>query len=69
LSEIAVETGLNRRTVRKYLCSEGPAVPPRRASNGQSRKRVFDEFVPLIGSMLRPEILIKATVIHEQRVA
>jgi hypothetical protein len=23
LSEIAAETGLNRRTVRKYLCSDG----------------------------------------------
>ncbi|MFF8975076.1 IS21-like element helper ATPase IstB [Streptomyces sp. NPDC014995] len=66
LSEIARETGLDRRTVRKYLAGEGPASPPRRASNGPRQQRVIDEFAPLIDSMLRAEILMKATVIHER---
>jgi transposase len=66
LSEIAGETGLNRRTVRKYLSSEGPAAPPRRTSSGRPRRRVIDEFAPLIDSMLRAEILMKAAVIHER---
>ncbi|WP_437115101.1 Mu transposase domain-containing protein [Streptomyces flaveolus] len=33
LSEIAKETGLNRRTVRKYLSGQAPVAPPRRAAN------------------------------------
>ncbi len=68
LSEIARETGLDRKTVRKYLSAEGPAAPPRRTSNGQHRGQVVDEFAPLIDSMLRAEILMKATVIHERLV-
>ncbi|WP_456302306.1 IS21 family transposase [Streptomyces chartreusis] len=68
LSEIARETGLDRKTVRKYLSAESPASPPRRTSNGQHRGRVVDEFAPLIDSMLRAEILMKATVIHERLV-
>lgn len=47
LSEIARETGLDRKTVRKYLSSPGPATPPRRSPNGRSRARVIDEFAPL----------------------
>ncbi|WP_450260496.1 hypothetical protein [Streptomyces kanamyceticus] len=34
LSEIAKETGLNRRTLRKYLAAQAPVAPPRRAPNG-----------------------------------
>ncbi|MFH9091010.1 IS21 family transposase, partial [Streptomyces sp. NPDC017676] len=66
LSEIARETGLDRKTVRKYLAGEGPASPPRRASSGPRQQRVVDEYAPLIDSMLRAEILMKATVIHER---
>jgi transposase len=67
LSEIARETGLDRKTVRKYLSAKGPAAPPRRKpAPGQHRGRVVDEFAPLIDSMLRAEILMKATVIHER---
>lgn len=40
LSEVANETGLNRRTVRKHLSAEAPIAPPRRSRNGQRRKRV-----------------------------
>ncbi|MET8615652.1 IS21 family transposase [Streptomyces misionensis] len=66
LSEVAKETGLNWRTVSKYLSSEGPVSPPRRSPNGRSRARVIDEFAPLVDSMLRAEILMKAAVIHER---
>ncbi|MEV7996099.1 ATP-binding protein [Streptomyces sp. NPDC086077] len=39
LSEIAKETGLNRRTVRKDLSTHAPVAPPRRATSGRPRKR------------------------------
>ncbi|MEV5321718.1 IS21 family transposase [Streptomyces sp. NPDC052687] len=68
LSEIAKETGLNRRTVRKYLSGQAPVAPPRRAANGRPRKRVVDEVAPLIDAMLRAEITIKGAVIHERLV-
>ncbi|WP_455432461.1 hypothetical protein [Streptomyces leeuwenhoekii] len=57
LTEVAKETGLNWRTVSKYLAADGPAAPPRRSPNGRSRVRVIDEFAPLVDSMLRAEIL------------
>ncbi|WEO92778.1 IS21 family transposase [Streptomyces sp. FXJ1.172] len=66
LTEVAKETGLNWRTVSKYLSADGPASPPRRTANGRPRARVIDEFAPLIDSMLRAEILMKAAVIHER---
>ncbi|MFD8634778.1 IS21 family transposase [Streptomyces sp. NPDC059533] len=71
LSEIARETGLNRRTVRKYLSSEAPAAPPRRAParRGRARRWMVDEVAPLIDAMLRSEILIKGAVVHERLVA
>ncbi|WP_436844603.1 MerR family transcriptional regulator [Streptomyces wuyuanensis] len=69
LSEIAKETGLNRRTVRKYLSSEGPVAPPRRATPGHGRRRKVDGVAPLIDAMLRSEILIKGAVVHERLVA
>lgn len=69
LTEVAKETGLNWRTVSKYLAGDGPAAPPRRSPNGRSRVRVIDEFAPLVDSMLRAEILMKAAVIHGRLVA
>jgi transposase len=32
---VARETGLDRKTVRKYLSSTAPSAPPRRTSNGR----------------------------------
>ncbi|MFE0179822.1 IS21 family transposase [Streptomyces olivaceus] len=69
LTEVAKETGLNWRTVSKYLSADGPASPPRRSPSGRSRARVIDEFAPLVDSMLRAEILMKAAVIHERLAA
>ncbi|MGW8543694.1 IS21 family transposase [Streptomyces albidoflavus] len=69
LREIAKETGLNRRTVVKYLSGETPVAPPRRAPNGQPYRRMVDEVAPLIDAILRAEILLKGAVIHERLVA
>ncbi|MGW0323231.1 IS21 family transposase [Streptomyces flavidovirens] len=66
LSEVAKETGLNWRTVSKYLSADGSSAPPRRTASGQPRKRVVDEVAPLIDAMLRAEVLMKAAVIHER---
>ncbi|MFG1755708.1 IS21 family transposase [Streptosporangium sandarakinum] len=69
LREIAAETGLNRRTVAKYLSNQVPVRPPKRASSRQPRRRVVDDVAPLIDAMLRSEILLKGAVIHERLVA
>ncbi|MQY16918.1 hypothetical protein SRB5_71220 [Streptomyces sp. RB5] len=66
LREIAKETGLNRRTVTKYLSGEAPVAPPRRTAEGRQHRRAVDEVAPLIDAMLRSEILLKASVIHER---
>ncbi|QMU67256.1 IS21 family transposase [Streptacidiphilus sp. P02-A3a] len=64
--QIAKETGLNRRTVAKYLSGEVPAAPPQRESGALPRQRAVDEVAPLIDAMLRSEILLKGAVIHER---
>jgi len=68
LREIAKETGLNRRTVGKYLKDPASAAPPKREVAGQRPRRVVDEVAPLIDAMLRSEILLKGRVIHERLV-
>ncbi|WP_424862924.1 IS21 family transposase [Streptomyces sp. MMS24-I29] len=68
LREIAKETGLNRRTVSKYLKDPASLAPPKRESAGQRPQRVVDEVAPLIDAMLRSEILLKGRVIHERLV-
>jgi transposase len=68
LREIAKETGLNRRTVSKYLKDPASVAPPKREAAGQRPRRVVDEVAPLIDAMLRSEILLKGRVIHERLV-
>ncbi|MEV0280156.1 IS21 family transposase [Streptomyces sp. NPDC050610] len=68
LRDIAKETGLNRRTVSKYLQGGASAAPPQRTVDGQRYRRVVDEVAPLIDAMLRAEVLLKASVIHERLV-
>ncbi|WP_443030959.1 IS21 family transposase [Streptomyces sp. CB02400] len=68
LREIAKETGLNRRTVSKYLKNPASTAPPKREVAGQRPRRVVDEVAPLIDAMLRAEVLLKASVIHERLV-
>lgn len=68
LREIAKETGLNRRTVSKYLKNPASAAPPKREVAGQRPRRVVDEVAPLIDAILRAEVLLEASVIHERLV-
>ena len=68
LREISKETGLNRRTVSKYLKDPSSAAPPKREAAGQRYRRLVDEVAPLIDAMLRSEVLLKASVIHERLV-
>jgi transposase len=67
VSEIARETGLHRRTVRKYLAAEGPVSPPSRVPRGK-RTQVVAAFAHVIDTWLRAELLLKGTVIHERLV-
>ncbi len=53
ISEIARETGLNWRTVKKYLEAEGPAAPPVPAPRADLRNRVIAAYAPVIDAWLR----------------
>ena len=68
LREIAKGTGLNRRTVSKYLKDPASLAPPKREAADQRPRRVVDEVAPLIDAMLGCEILLKGKVIHERLV-
>jgi hypothetical protein len=65
ISEIARETGLNWRTVKKYLKDDGPAAPPVPPRAGRGRQMI-SEYAPVIDAWLRAEVLLKGTVIHER---
>jgi transposase len=67
VAEIARETGLNRRTVRKYLAETTP-TPPRVAPRPARRGQVVDVFAHVIDAWLRAELLLKGTVVHERLV-
>jgi transposase len=67
VSEIARETGLNWRTVKKYLAADAVEVtPPQRAR--PVRAQVIDAFAHVVDAWLRAELLLKGTVIHERLV-
>ncbi|WP_030443766.1 IS21 family transposase [Actinoplanes subtropicus] len=66
ISEIARETGLHRRTVRKYL-NGGVGQAPQRAARPR-RPLAVDAFAHVIDAWLRAELLLKGTVIHERLV-
>ncbi|RSM64053.1 IS21 family transposase [Actinoplanes sp. ATCC 53533] len=66
ISEIARETGLHRRTVRKYLNAELGQTPQRAAR--PRRPLAVDAFAHVIDAWLRAELLLKGTVIHERLV-
>lgn len=68
LSEIARETGLNWRTVKKYLEDDGPASPPAPPPSAGRGKQVIAAYAPVIDAWLRAEILLKGTVIYERLV-
>jgi transposase len=66
ISEIARETGLHRRTVRKYLNAELGQAPQR--APRPRRALAVDAFAHVIDAWLRAELLLKGTVIHERLV-
>ncbi|MDY7091020.1 MAG: IS21 family transposase [Actinomycetota bacterium] len=66
ISEIARETGLHRRTVRKYLNAELGQAPQR--APRPRRPLALDAFAHVIDAWLRAELLLKGTVIHERLV-
>jgi transposase len=68
-AEIARECGVDWRTVRKYLAEDAPSVPPAAPSRAGSQPRVITPFVAVIESMLRNDLSLKGTVIHERLVA
>lgn len=67
ISEIARETGLNWRTVKKYL-EAGPAAPPGLPPREGQRRQVITAYAPVIDAWLRAEILLKGTVVYERLV-
>lgn len=69
ISEIARQTGLHRRTVRKYLAGDAAVAPPRPSPRAGTRVQVLSPFAHVIDAWLRAELLLKGTVIHERLVA
>ncbi|MCX5529825.1 IS21 family transposase [Streptomyces sp. NBC_00006] len=67
-SAIARETGLNWRTVKKYVNAPPPVVPPKGSSRQGTQRQVIEPFKPIIDAWLRADIKLKATVIHERLV-
>ncbi|HEY3687656.1 MAG TPA: hypothetical protein VGL93_31760 [Streptosporangiaceae bacterium] len=68
ISEIARETGLNWRTVKKYLEDDGPVAPPAAAGRRSRHRQVIGPYVEVIDGWLRAELRLKASVIHERLV-
>jgi transposase len=68
VSEIARETGLDWRTVKKYLTVDGEDLTPPRRRGRPARGQVIDAFAHVVDALLRAELLVKGTVIHERLV-
>ncbi|MFD6757289.1 IS21 family transposase [Micromonospora gifhornensis] len=68
ISQIARETGMGRRTVRKYLAEDAPPAPPQPRPRAGGRVSVLSPFAHVIDAWLRAELLLKGTVIHERLV-
>src|SRR5689334_4508607 len=69
ISEIARVSGRDWRTVKKHLTSEAANTPPVAPSRLGTQPRVITPFVGVIDAMLRKDITIKGTVVHERLVA
>ncbi len=67
--EIGRESGLDWRTVRKYVLDDSPVGPPSAPSRAGSQPQVIAPFVALIEAWLRADISLRASVIHERLVA
>lgn len=67
--EIAEATGLDWRTVKKYLQQDAPVTPPKASSRRGTQPQVIEPYVHVIDAMLRAERAITASTIHERLVA
>ena len=69
-AEIARECGVDYRTVKKYLAAGATTVPPRGTSRVGTQPCVITPAVQArITAMLRADVELKASVIHERLVA
>jgi transposase len=68
ISEIARETGLNWRTVKKYLDEEVSAPPQAVARPVRTTKQMVRQYAAVIDTWLKADLLIKGTVVHERLV-
>jgi transposase len=66
---IAREVGCEWRTVKKYLVEDGVALPPAPPSRAGTQPQKIAPFVGVIEAMLRKDITLRASVIHERLVA
>ena len=66
-ADIARECGCDWRTVRRYLADDAPAHPPQGSSRaGTQQRAITDDIAALIEDLLRADISIAASVIHER---
>lgn len=68
-AEIARECGCDWRTVKKYLAADAPVAPPASPPRAGCQPRVITPLVGVVEEMLRRDIAIKGTVVHERLVA
>lgn len=68
-AEIAAGCGVDWRTAKKYLQQPVGAAPPRATSRRGTQLRVIEALAGVVDAMLRRDIRIKASVIHERLVA
>ncbi len=68
-AEIARECGVDPRTVRKYLASDAPVVPPRAPSRAGTQPSKMAPFAGLVEGWLRADPRLTAATIHERLVA
>jgi transposase len=67
-AEIAAECGVDWRTTKKYLQQPAGATPPRAASRRGTQPRVIEALAGVVDAMLRRDIRLRASVIHERLV-
>jgi transposase len=69
-AEIGREYGVDYRTVKKYLAADAPSVPPAGSSrSGTQPRAVTAVFEAVIRGMLKADVELKASVVHERLVS
>jgi transposase len=68
-AEIARETGHDWRTVKKYLSPDAPGRPPAATACRTNKRKLIDDYKPLVDAMLAKNRRLRATVIHQRLVA